>query len=144
VTATPARALEPLEPAEARALLATADLGRLAYTEGALPAVQPVRFALHRDTLVIPTSCGSEVAQAGRGSVLALQADAFDVPSGTGWSVTAVGASRLVKDADEVAAWSVAAPEPWAPAAVLCYVLVRVGLVSGHRVRSTLPHAAAS
>lgn len=144
MTAQPPRALEPLGPVEARALLATADLGRLAYTEGALPAVQPVRFALHRDTVVIPTCCGSDVAQAGRGSVLALQADAFDLPSGTGWSVTVVGASRLVQDPAEVATLSLAAPEPWAPAPELCYVLVSMGLLSGHRVRGAASRAAAS
>lgn len=134
------RSLETLGAAECRTLLADAGVGRLAHTSGALPAISPVRFAVRDGSLVIPAAAGSPVAAAGRGTVVAVQADCFDAATGSGWSVTAVGTARLVHDPDELARLARAAPEPWAPGPALAYVAVDLGVLSGHRV---LPAAGA-
>lgn len=129
------RVLEDLGAAECRSLLAGAGIGRLAHTSGALPAVTPVRFAVRDRSLVIATSAGSAVAAAGRGTVVAVQADSFDPDTGTGWSVTAVGTARLVRDPGEAARLAASSPAPWVPGRCPAHVVVDLGMVSGHRVR---------
>ena len=85
-----------LDEAECRRLLARAVIGRLAYTEGALPAIQPVHFTVHDGQVVIPTRVGSKVAAASMGAVVAFEVDEYDAASRTGWNVTVVGPSAVV------------------------------------------------
>jgi nitroimidazol reductase NimA-like FMN-containing flavoprotein (pyridoxamine 5'-phosphate oxidase superfamily) len=129
------RSLETLGAAECRTLLADAGVGRLAHTSGALPAISPVRFAVRDGSLVIPAAAGSPVAAAGRGTVVAVQADCFDAATGSGWSVTAVGTAHLVRDPAELARLAATAPEPWAPGRSRAYVSVDLGVLTGTRVR---------
>jgi nitroimidazol reductase NimA-like FMN-containing flavoprotein (pyridoxamine 5'-phosphate oxidase superfamily) len=131
-----------LDDAECLALLRTATVGRLAYTEGALPAVQPVPFVLGNGEVFIPTHPGSRVAAASRGAVVALAVDDVDLRARTGWSVTVVGPARLIADHTEVGrldqlgarlraqVWA----QLWAPGARHCYVGIAVRLVRGGRL----------
>jgi hypothetical protein len=77
-------------------LLGTAGIGRLAYTEAALPAIRPVFFSLRAGSVVIPTQAGSPLVEAMRGAVVAFEADDYDDAERTGWSVTVVGPSRVL------------------------------------------------
>src|SRR3954468_10598983 len=90
------RRLWELDEEECRALLGTAVIGRIAFTEGALPAIQTVHFTLLGGHVYIPTRPGSKVAAATANAVVAFQADEFDPTTKVGWSVTTVGPSRLV------------------------------------------------
>ena len=65
------RVLEVLEEDECLALLVGVPIGRLAFTEGSLPAVQPVAFAVSDGEIYIPTHESSKVAAASRGAVVA-------------------------------------------------------------------------
>jgi nitroimidazol reductase NimA-like FMN-containing flavoprotein (pyridoxamine 5'-phosphate oxidase superfamily) len=58
-----------LDDAECRRLLATVAVGRLGFTDGALPAILPVPFAVHEGHVVIPARAGSSVVAAVRGAV---------------------------------------------------------------------------
>jgi uncharacterized protein len=98
------RRLDELSPAECRQHLRTAQVGRLVFTEGALPAVHPVNFLVDGDDVVIRTGPGPKLAAAGRGDVLAFEVDEIDNESRSGWSVLVVGHSSLVVDLDEIAA----------------------------------------
>lgn len=120
-----ARRLHELDEEECRRLLGTAVLGRLAFTEGALPAIQPVHFALLGGTVVIPTRPGSKVTAAAAHTVVAFEVDDFDPVRRTGWSVTVVGPSRLVTDADDLAALDALGLAPWAPTEHPCCIAVR-------------------
>ncbi|MQA34650.1 pyridoxamine 5'-phosphate oxidase family protein [Modestobacter roseus] len=128
------RVLEELSDAECRRLLATAAIGRIAYTEGALPAIQPVSFAVVGAEVVIPTRRGSKVAAASRGAVVAFEVDEHDRTDRTGWNVTVVGASRLITDPVEVAALDVTGARAWAPADEPCYVAIGMTLLRGRRI----------
>jgi hypothetical protein len=66
-------------------------VGRLVFTEDALPAVRPVNFRLWRDDVVIRVAGGPKLAAATHNLVVAFQADELDPDLRTGWSVTAVG-----------------------------------------------------
>src|SRR5690349_23146918 len=109
------RRLRELDEEECRELLGTAVIGRIAFTEGALPAIQTVHFTLLGGHVYIPTRPGSKVAAATRNAVVAFQADDFDAETRVGWSVTTVGPSRLITRPDDVEALRALGLEPWAP-----------------------------
>src|ERR1700712_4514121 len=89
------RILEVLEPAECRRLLGTVPIGRLAFTEGALPTIQPVRFAVLGDDVLIPARAGSKVLAASSGAIVAFEVDDFDAQGRSGWNVTVIGPARV-------------------------------------------------
>ncbi len=134
--------LEVLDEDECLALLPTASIGRIAFTEGALPAIQPVSFTVDGPEILIPTQPGSKVAVASRGAVVAFEVDDFDVPARTGWNVTVVGPSRLIDDAGAVRALDRLGARPWAPTDEHCYIAVRISLVRGRRLRRRDPASA--
>jgi hypothetical protein len=133
------RQLEVLDDAECRRLLSTAVIGRLAFTEDALPAIQPVSFAVHGGQVVIPTRTGSKVAAASRGAVVAFEADSFDAAARTGWNVTVVGPSRVVIDPAEVATLDVLGLRPWVPAPTRCYIISAIRIIRGRRIALVTP-----
>jgi hypothetical protein len=122
-----------LDEAECRHLLATATVGRISFTDGALPAIAPVRFALNEGQVLIPTSDGSAMVGAVRGAVVAFGVDSFDPVTGTGWSVTVVGPSRVLRDPLRLGSLAGAGlPEGWTgPGRIL--IAVQVGLLRGWR-----------
>jgi hypothetical protein len=129
-----ARVLELLDEQECRRLLGTARLGRLAFTEGALPMIQPVGFVVSGEEVLIPTRLGSTLTAAARGAVVAVEVDDVDPVARTGWDVTVVGPSRVVTDPAEVARLDQLGARPWAPAGVPCYVAVRIAVLRGRRL----------
>jgi hypothetical protein len=134
--------LEVLDEDECLRLLRTAVIGRLAFTEGALPAIQPVSFLVDGGRILIPTRFGSKVAAASRGAVVAFEVDEFDPVDHTGWNVTVVGPSRVIADPAEVAGLDALGARPWAPADRYCYIAIPIRLVRGRRV-SRRPNMAA-
>lgn len=121
---------------ESLALLASAPVGRIAFTTRALPAIQPVNFVLDGESVVFRTGVGSSLAAAARESIVAFEADAFDEPSETGWSVTIVGRCRWVEDPDELAYLATLPLDPWASDCRDHYVRISADLVSGRRLRA--------
>ena len=115
-------------------LLPTVPFGRLVFTEGALPAVVPVAFALDPAGIVLWSSAGSAVARSVDGSIVALQADDVDPARGTGWSVTVVGQARLARDRVELDRLTALPLVPWEAGQRDVVVVVEVGIVSGRRI----------
>ena len=128
------RRLQELDEEECRQLLGTAVIGRLAFTEGSLPAVQPVHFTLLGGHVVIPTRPGSKVAAATANAVVAFEVDDFAPDERTGWSVTAIGPSRLITRPDEIEALQALGLAPWASTPQLCYIAVRTSILRGRRL----------
>jgi uncharacterized protein len=129
------RRLEVLDQDECLELLAGAVVGRLAFTEDAMPAIQPVSFTVLGGDVLIPTRPGSKVAAASRGAVVAFEVDDVDAVERTGWNVTVIGPSRVVTDPDVIRSFDRRGIRPWVPAAEHCYIAVRITLVRGRRVR---------
>lgn len=96
------------------ALLASVPIGRVVYTDQALPAVMPMNFLLDGDEITILTGSGSMMAAAIRNTVVAFQTDDYDPLAMTGWSVTITGQARLVDDPHEIARLARLALHPWA------------------------------
>ncbi|MEV1178374.1 pyridoxamine 5'-phosphate oxidase family protein [Nonomuraea sp. NPDC049784] len=126
--------LQVLSLDECLGLLSTTPIGRIVFTDHALPAVQPVNFYLDGRSIVIRTSIGSKLAAATRRAVVAFEADEFDRELRTGWSVTAVGHSRAVTDPAELDRLAALPLTTWAPAGRDHYIVVEAEQVSGRRL----------
>lgn len=125
------RPLRSLDEAECRRLLGTATVGRISFTEGALPAIVPVPFALHDEQVLISARRDSPMVRAVRGAVVAFGVDSFDPDTETGWSVTVVGPSRLLVDQGGLGALTGARlPGRWTYPD-RCLITVQVGLLRG-------------
>ena len=96
------QALEELNRRQCLDRLQTVRVGRLVFTEDALPAVQPVNFRLWRDDVVIRVAGGAKLAAAVHNLVVAFEADELDPDLRTGWSVTVVGHAQRVTDVNEL------------------------------------------
>jgi len=128
------RFLEILDEAQCRRLLPTRAIGRLGFTEDALPAILPVAFTLQNGHVLIAVRHDSSVVNAVRRSVVAFQVDEYDPAARTGWSVTVVGPSRIITDPREVARLGGVPLSPPPPDPAWCYVTVLLGLVRGWRL----------
>jgi uncharacterized protein len=128
------RRLDVLDETECRQLLATASMGRIGFTEGAMPAIQPASFVLGGQDVLIPTGLGSKMAAGSRGAVLTFEVDDYDLADRTGWNVNVIGPSRLISDPDQVRTLDALGARPWAPASPHCYIALRPALVRGRRI----------
>jgi nitroimidazol reductase NimA-like FMN-containing flavoprotein (pyridoxamine 5'-phosphate oxidase superfamily) len=129
-----ASGLEMLSEPEALELLATVPLGRLVYSDRALPFVAPVSFILDGQDIVIRTGRRSNLATHGPGNIVAFQVDDIAVSTGSGWTVVVTGRLQLVHDAMEIARLSALKLQSWAPAASDRYLLLRPELITGRRI----------
>lgn len=136
--------LDVLEPAECMRLLASVAIGRIVFTDRAMPAVLPVRFLLHDGDLVIragPESALTAVAD----TVVAFEADEFDRAGRRGWTVSAVGRASEVTDPAERVEMTALSLPAWAPAEQSTYLRIRIELLYGRRIESIeVPDVAAS
>ncbi|MBO0873387.1 MAG: pyridoxamine 5'-phosphate oxidase family protein [Pseudonocardia sp.] len=96
------RRLVTLSREESLRLLAGAALGRVVFTERALPAIRPVNHLIDKGMIIIRTHLGATVLGS-MGTVVAYEADEIDPRTHTGWSVIATGLARRVRDLDDVA-----------------------------------------
>ncbi|WP_395108436.1 pyridoxamine 5'-phosphate oxidase family protein [Actinomadura sp. SCN-SB] len=125
--------LEILGIEECRSLLAATQLGRIVFTDRALPAIQPVNYVVADGDVVIRTSPTSRLANAARDTIVAFEIDDFDAAFRTGWSVVVIGKARGVTDPAELTALRALPLDPWAPGAREHYIRIRPQLISGRR-----------
>ncbi|WP_039923287.1 pyridoxamine 5'-phosphate oxidase family protein [Amycolatopsis decaplanina] len=126
--------LEVLDRGQCLDLLRTVRVGRLVFTEDALPAVQPVNFRLKRDHLVIRVAGGAKLAAATGNAVVAFQTDELDPDLRTGWSVTVVGHANLITDVTELVDVSGTWLEPWVDGRRDHFIRIEVEKVTGRRL----------
>jgi uncharacterized protein len=107
------RETEALTVTECWQRLASVPVGRVAFTEGPLPAVHPVNFLVHGGSVIIRTGPGAKLDAARRGDVLAFEADHIDPETRTGWSVLVVGHAAVVNDIDRLIAVLDPQHRPW-------------------------------
>ncbi|MFJ5226507.1 pyridoxamine 5'-phosphate oxidase family protein [Streptomyces sp. NPDC088400] len=140
--AGPRRTVE-LDSAQALALLSRASLGRIVFTQRALPAVRPVNHLVDDGDIIIRTHDSSAlITQAGRhgsqGVVVAYQADDIDPFSHLGWSVVATGYCRQVTDPCDLLRYE-RLLHPWSDRPMDCAVRIRPHLVTGIRLVDAPP-----
>ncbi|MGH3277849.1 MAG: pyridoxamine 5'-phosphate oxidase family protein [Trebonia sp.] len=126
--------LENLSREECLRLVGQVPVGRIVYTRHALPAVELVNFALHDGDIIIRTDSGGKLAAATRGAVVAFEADSVDSATHGGWSVTVVGYSRAVVDAEEIRRLEQVGLVPWAPGRRDHFIRISPTIVNGRRL----------
>ena len=90
--------LEDLTRGQCLRLLGSTAVGRVVYTDGALPAVAPVAYALDGSAIVFRAGADTRLAAGTDGAVVAFEVDSIDPQTVTGWSVVVVGIARVVSD----------------------------------------------
>ncbi|KUI40755.1 pyridoxamine 5'-phosphate oxidase [Mycobacterium sp. IS-1590] len=127
--------LEELNRRQCLDLLQGVRVGRLVFTEDALPAVQPVNFRLWHDDVVIRVAGGPKLAAATDNQVVAFQADELDADLRTGWSVTVVGHAEPITDVDELLEVAGTFIQPWVDGRRDHFVRIRTEKMTGRRFR---------
>jgi hypothetical protein len=115
-------------------LMASVPVGRIVYTRQALPAVDLVNFTLDRGDIVIRTDRGGTLAAATRGAVVAFETDSLDPVGQAGWSVTVIGQSHEVTDADEISRLEQIGLSSWAPGQQQNFIRISPGILSGRQL----------
>jgi uncharacterized protein len=95
-------------------LLAGRLVGRVVFTEAALPAAHPVAYLLDGDEVLFRTANGGKLAAATLRHVVAFQVDEIDPVGRTGWSVLGIGQAYEVTDPGRLADLAARMPTPWA------------------------------
>ncbi|WP_327682920.1 pyridoxamine 5'-phosphate oxidase family protein [Kitasatospora sp. NBC_00458] len=127
--------LEALSEAACLRLLSTVPVGRVVYTEHALPAVLPVSFEVTRDgRLLLAVRRDSATARCLDGTVVAFQADQLDPVTRTGWSVLVHGRADLVREPEQVRRALRSGLRPWVGDPDPLFVSLVPELVSGRRL----------
>jgi nitroimidazol reductase NimA-like FMN-containing flavoprotein (pyridoxamine 5'-phosphate oxidase superfamily) len=119
---------------EALELLASAEVGRVGVTIGALPAIFPVNYRLIDGAVVFRTGVGSKLRAASSGNVVAFEADDHDPVDRTGWSVLLIGQAEVVHDPELEERLQDVHLEPFAGGDRSALVRVEPTFVSGRRI----------
>ncbi|GAA5134652.1 pyridoxamine 5'-phosphate oxidase family protein [Pseudonocardia adelaidensis] len=123
-----------LEEAECLRLLTKSEIGRVVFTDAALPAAQPVTYVLDDQEVVFRTGGGSKLAAATRGAVVAFQVDEIDPSTRTGWTVLGVGEAYEVLFPERLAELATRMPRPWAPSRTAHTIAVPLQRLTGRRL----------
>ncbi|WP_236244659.1 pyridoxamine 5'-phosphate oxidase family protein [Streptomyces sp. CC210A] len=134
------RRMRQLSRDEALRLLGSVSLGRIVFTQQALPAIRPVNHLVDGEDVVVRFHDGATLASiaapAGSpGIVVAYEADVIDPDTHLGWSVVVTGYAGLVVDPAERSRYE-ALLRPWvAPQGTMSHALrIRPDLVTGFQL----------
>jgi hypothetical protein len=135
VPMTPVRHRVELTHDEALRMVGSVPFGRIAFSSGALPAIQPASHILAGDQVIIRAALGAAFSSAVRpgGMVVAYQADLFDPVSRLGWSVTLIGTARPVAS-EKLAARYRKSLRPWTDEEMDDVIAIGAELVTGFRI----------
>ena len=126
--------LEILSPEQCHDLLRRNDVGRVAVTIAALPAIFPVNYAVLDGDIVFRTGEGTKLRAAAERAVVAFQIDSFDKSFGSGWSVMAVGVAEEITDPDDVARAQALGLHPFVAGERSHFIRIRSEFLSGRRI----------
>ncbi|MER6283129.1 pyridoxamine 5'-phosphate oxidase family protein [Streptomyces sviceus] len=127
-----------IDRAEALRLLGSVSVGRVVFTQHALPTIRPVNHVLIDGSIVIRTHAGTALTSRTRqardpGVVVAYEADAIDPDTHLGWSVVVTGYAHLVTEPDELARYQ-ALLRPWVDRTMDYAVRIHPDLITGIRL----------
>jgi nitroimidazol reductase NimA-like FMN-containing flavoprotein (pyridoxamine 5'-phosphate oxidase superfamily) len=126
-----------MDRAECLRLLRAATVGRIAFIERGLPAIQPVNFTVDGNNVIIRTSGGGKLAAAVTGAMVAFEIDEVDPATRSGWSVVVLGHASLVRDIDELVALAGPDSHPWVPGRSDHVIRIKSERITGRRIVPT-------
>ena len=131
---TAAAELGELDRGECLRLLGKNTVGRVVFTEGALPAAHPVTYLLDDEEVIFRTGAGSKLAAAARHHIVGFQADEIDPYTRTGWSVLGVGQAYEVVTPIRLAELATRQPAPWIPDRTEHTIAIPLQRLTGRRL----------
>jgi uncharacterized protein len=123
-----------LTRSECLSLLADGVIGRVIFTDHALPTVQPVNYLLDHEEIIFRTANGSKLAAATRNAVVAFQLDDFDMMARSGWSVVGVGEAYDVVDPARLAELADLQTDPWVRGHDVHTLSIPLTIITGRRL----------
>lgn len=126
--------LHDLERSQCFRLLAVGRIGRVAFTDAAMPAVQPVAYHLDDEEIIFRTWNGSKLAAATRHAIVGFEVDDFDLQTRTGWSVLGIGQAYEIVDPARLAELEDAYHDPWVRDHDAHTICIPLQLVTGRRI----------
>ncbi|MFI8106162.1 pyridoxamine 5'-phosphate oxidase family protein [Streptomyces sp. NPDC086023] len=132
------RGLRELDRAEALRLLGSVQLGRIVFTQHALPMVRPVNHLMDGDAIVVRVHGDGALSSLmtpsdPQGVVVAYEADVIDPRTRLGWSVVATGYALPVAD-PETAARYARTLTPWVADETHGTLRIQPDLITGFRL----------
>lgn len=121
---------------EAMRLLGSVPVGRIVFTQHALPAIRPVNHLVEGSDVVVRTHPGAAVVSAvgeAAGVVVAYEADEISATTRAGWTVIVTGTARLVHDAADAARYE-SALRPWAAGDMSQIIRISADIVTGYKL----------
>ena len=128
--------LELLTESECRDLLEAEQVGRVAISVGALPAIFPVNYRVIDGDIFFRTGSGLKHRAALSGSVVGFEIDRVDPVSATGWSVLVVGVAREMPAGSELPSEH-GRVLPWAGGERPHIIRIHPEVISGRRIISS-------
>ncbi len=112
--------------------LASKEIGRILFSQGALPVMTPARYAVNGRDLYLLTGPNAEQHAGISGAVIAFEVDDLDPCTGSGWTVTVTG---IAEACTHPSRWPLVARLGLAPldGHWACVFRLRLGIVSGRR-----------
>lgn len=123
-----------LDVAACYELLRTDTVGRIVYTQAALPAVRPITYSLDGHHIVFRTRPDSALAHSVSGQVVAFEVDQLDRETRTGWSVVVTGVAEPLESPSDLARAAGLQLAPWAGGERELFLSITPGLVTGRRI----------
>jgi hypothetical protein len=121
--------------AECLRLLGSQVVGRVIFTDAAMPTALPVTFVLDEGEIVFRAGEGSVLATATRRAVVAFEADELDPATHAGWTVLGVGSTSEVTDPARLAGFVGSTLPAWAPAGSALTIALHIQHLSGRWLR---------
>jgi nitroimidazol reductase NimA-like FMN-containing flavoprotein (pyridoxamine 5'-phosphate oxidase superfamily) len=118
---------------ECWALLRTAKVGRLAVVVDGRPDIFPVNFLVDQGTVVVRTGVGTKLDAVLTSPHVAFEADGYDEPAGSAWSVVIKGQGQDVKKMHELLDTVTLPLFPWQAGAKGRFVRLVPDEISGRR-----------
>jgi len=128
--------MEDIAETECLELLTEHHFGRVAFVEraGAPPAIMPLNYLMHAETVVCRTDPHSKLGSALRDAPVSFEIDGIDQRQRTGWSVVVSGRAQEVVDPSELEQLHQTPLLPWAPGDRSLYIRITPELVTGRRI----------
>jgi len=128
-------ALGEMSREECLSALRETTLGRLAISQGALPLILPVNYAMENANIIFRTNQGGLLDRTCRNTVVAFEIDAYDAETGSGWSVVAVGVANVLYAGEWLRAVELGLSSAGAGDGEI-FVKIIPGTITGRRVSS--------
>jgi len=134
------RSLRDLTVQDCWSLLRATPVGRVVFTDHALPAALPVNCVVSGTSIIFRTSAESRLAQSTDGQVVGFEVDHVDPVTWSGWCVLAVGVAQPMVAGSEMLRATELGLVTWAGDGRDLFVKITPGRLTG-RVLNGPPQA---